>query len=123
MPPRRPPSTAGQHQSLGRGRDRPGVGHIVAEVRAMIDAGDDEIELLARQIGNTPHGQKDAVGGRAVDAEDTLLVPADPQRTVQRQGTAGPALLPLGRHDRPRRAARASGAEPQGLRHGRRRHW
>ena len=80
-----------------RGGDGAGVGDVVAEVRAEVDAGDDEIgPVVPHQLED---GQVDAIGRRAVDDVFVLAELQHPQRTVQRERMRRRALLAIGRDD------------------------
>src|SRR5256885_16831106 len=52
-----------EHDALERRRDRPGVGDVVAEVRAVVDPRDDQLRLLTDE---TQRREAHAVDRRAV---------------------------------------------------------
>ena len=86
-----------QQRSLERGGDRARVRHVIAEVRAEIDAGDDEIGPgILHQLED---GQVHAVGRRTVDDPLVGLDLQQPERPVQRQRVRSGALLAVGRDD------------------------
>src|ERR1043165_163902 len=86
-----------EQRSFERGGDRAGVGDVVAEVRAEVDAGDDEVgAVLLHQLQDR---QVHAVRRRAVDDPLVLFELQEAQRTVERERVRGRALLAVGRDD------------------------
>ena len=86
---------------LHRRADRPRVGDVVAEVRAVVDARGDEVEAV---LEVAEEGEADRVGRRAVDGIRRRAVGQDPlahaQRPHQRLLVADRALVGVGRDDR-----------------------
>ena len=86
-----------EQRPLHRRRDRARVRDVVAEVRALVDARDDQRRARARRMPLI--GEVHAVGGRAVDGEALRPELLDAQRPVQRERVAHRALLAIGRDD------------------------
>jgi hypothetical protein len=84
---------------LERGRDGAGVGDVVAQVRAVVDAGHDQLGLEVDQAeGREAHAvDRRAVGGEAAGsvAELDLL---DPERVVRRDAARGGRAVRVGRN-------------------------
>ena len=95
------------HQvGLHGGRDRTGVGHVIAQVGAVVDTRDHQIRPGRQQAVDT---HVDAVGGRAVHGIETCAQLEHPQGRVQRQGMTGGAPFTVrGNHGDPAQL-------PQGL--------
>ena len=72
-----------------------GIGHVIAEVGAVIDPGGDQGRSLGQEAQDA---QVDAIGRRTVDREPPLGHLLHAHGPVQRQGVPARALLPLGRH-------------------------
>ena len=85
---------------LHRRADRARVGDVVAEVRAVVDAGRDEVEAVPEVA---EEGEADRVGRRAVDRVGERPVGkcplADAQRAHERLLVADRALVRVGRDD------------------------
>ena len=91
-----------EDHALEGGRHRAGVGDVVAEVRPVVDAGDDQVGREA--VDQPERGEPDAVDRRAVGrvadravAERHLL---DPQRPPRGDRARGGRLVGVGRDDR-----------------------
>jgi hypothetical protein len=91
-----------EQERLERGRDRAAVRDVVAEVRAVVDAGDDEIGLEA--LDQAELGEADAVDGGAVGRvagrpvlEVDLL---DPERAARRDHARESGAVAVGRDHR-----------------------
>ena len=119
---------AAEHDALERRRDRARVGDVVAEVGAVVDAGDDQVGLEA--LDQPERGEAHAVDRRAVGrvadravAEVDLL---DPQRPARRDRARRRRAVAVGRDHGELDAgdARAArGAAPAGPRPRSRRRW
>ena len=82
------------HQvGLHGGRHRTGVGDIITQVGAVIDAGDHQIGPERQQAVDA---HVDAVGRCAVHGKETIAQLEYPQGRVQGQGVSGGAPLPVG---------------------------
>jgi len=82
---------------LDRRGDRPGIQHVIAEVRTVVDAGDDQIMVMVEEAGD---GHMDAVRRGTVDEIRVGRVLGRPQRHVQGQRVAGAAAIAVWSHDR-----------------------
>jgi DNA-nicking Smr family endonuclease len=71
-----------------RRRDGAGVDHVVAEVGAVVDAGEDDVRIAVQHAGQR---QVHAVGGRAGDAPGVLVAAQRAHRLVEGEeiGSAG----------------------------------
>ena len=85
-----------EQRRLHRRSDGAGIGHVLAHVGAVVDAGEHQIGRVVDQ--DLVEGEENAVGGRAVDGVAAPGNAAEAQRTVQRERMGGCALLGLGRH-------------------------
>ena len=81
---------------LHRRGDGARIGHVLAEVAAVIDPGEHEVDGAA--LDHDLEREQHAVGRRAVDREAAPRQPADAQRPVHGQRVRGAALIGLGRH-------------------------
>jgi hypothetical protein len=88
-----------QERALERTRHRAGVRHVVTDVQASVDAGDDE---RRRPVEHFVDRDVHAVGGRAVHGVDALAHEVEAQRTPECQGVPDSARLGLRRDDRDR---------------------
>ena len=88
-----------EQRAFQRARDRARVGHVVAEVIALVDAGDDEIGRAPGVI-DLRDRDVDAVGRRAVDLVDAIAQPLHPKRPAQRQRVADRAGFDVRRDNR-----------------------
>ncbi len=86
-----------KESALEGGAHGPGVGHVVADVEAEVDAGADQVRRPVLQ--HPQHRQVDAVGGRAVDRVPVLAHFLHTKRPAQGQGMPRRALLAVRRHD------------------------
>ena len=95
-------------------RHRPRVGDVVAEVGAVVDAGDDQVG--GPVLEQVEHPEVDAVGGGAVDAVAVLPQLLEAERTVEGERVAAGALLAVGgdHHHLPHRRQRL-GEKPDPL--------
>ena len=86
-----------EHDALERGRDRAGVGDVVAEVGAVVDPGDDQVGALAEQpeVGEAHAVDRGALGGEA-DGAVVELDLLDPDRRVGGDQRAVPLRLVCG---------------------------
>ena len=95
-----------EQRAFERARHRARIRHVVADIEAVVDAGDDEI---GRAVQHLVDGDVDAVGRRAVDGVDAIADVLEAERPAQRQRVSDGAGLGLRRDDRhlaERRAAR-----------------
>ena len=83
-----------QEAAFRRRGHRARIQHVVAEIGAMVDAGDDHIRILIEQSGQ---GQVYAIGRRAVHAINTVSRPVDAQRRIQSQRMTRAALIAIRR--------------------------
>jgi hypothetical protein len=93
----------------------PGIGDVVAEVRSLVDARDDEAGAPAE---DPVHGEVHAVGRRPVDRVARVPELLDAERPVERQRMADGAPLPVGRDDdhlAHRRERRRERRDPLGM--------
>ena len=74
--------------------DGAGIQHVLAHVRAVIDAGEDEVGPLRHQA---PHRQQHAVGRRAVHLERAVAAPAGRSGRWSVREWRSAALFPVGR--------------------------
>ena len=85
-----------EQRRLHRRGDGPGISDILADIGAVVDAGEHQVRQAVGQ--DLVEGEEDAVGGRAVDGIAAPGNFAETQRTVQRERMGGRALLGLGCH-------------------------
>ena len=83
-----------EEPAFHRGGDGARIDHVVAEVRGVVDAGNDDVGLLLQHPGD---GDVDAVGRRAVDAPGVFVVANHADRHVQGQRIAGAGAVAVGR--------------------------
>lgn len=84
------------HRALDGAGDRAGIGHVVGNVRARIDAGEHEVRLDVHYL---PDAHDDAIGRRAAQREMLVGNLAQPQRFGKAQRMGKAALVRLGRDD------------------------
>ena len=70
-----------EQRAFERAGDGPGIGHVVADVQSLVDAGDDDVR---RAVEDLVDGDVDAVGWRAVDGVNPRANLLEPQRPAQR---------------------------------------
>ena len=70
-----------------------GIEDVIAEVGAQVDTRDHHVRQFLQQA---VQAQVHAVGRRAVEADESVVQALRVQRAVQRQGTAGAALVLVG---------------------------
>ena len=85
-----------EQRGLERARNGPRIGHIVAKVPTLVDAGDDEIGQALEHVRDR---DVDAVGRRTVDAENALVDSIEAQHVTQRQRVANRARFGRRRDD------------------------
>ena len=86
-----------EEAALGGGGDRAGIQHVVAEIRAVVDAGDHHVGLERKQARD---GEVHAVGRCAFDEVHVGFGLADAQRQFERERVARAAAIAIGRHHR-----------------------
>ncbi len=84
---------------LHRGRDRAGVGDVIAEIAAVIDAGEDELRSTLEAARHSSHRQEHAIGRSSVDREARVVELPQAKRATHGQRMARAALLSIRRHD------------------------
>jgi hypothetical protein len=86
-----------EETALHRGRHGAGVQHVVAEVRAVIDPGDQHVGRLLEQTGDR---DVHAIRRRTVHVVHVVLGALDAQRRIERQRVARAAAVAVRRDDR-----------------------